>query len=177
MHTIGAIFHSFGARLCTEKGDITVKSDAVRQALDFYKKLMQFLPGDVAAWDDASNNKFLISGQALAGRAYVQAQKFGARMLIPMEVRRLVCKSGEPMMLELGDGREVRTRTVEDRQRSGTASFRSKAPAAGGSTKVNAFPTLTPTSHPPSRHSATRCRCCCAPNPAARDVTSSSATR
>jgi len=54
----------FGAMLCNEKGDITVKSDAVRQALDFYKKLMKFLPPDVAAWDDASNNKFLISGQA-----------------------------------------------------------------------------------------------------------------
>src|SRR3954471_16485539 len=62
--TIGAIFHSFGAMLVNEKGDIVAKSDAVRQALDFYKRLMKFLPGDVAAWDDASNNKFLISGQA-----------------------------------------------------------------------------------------------------------------
>src|SRR3954467_7053981 len=62
--TIGAIFHSFGAMLANEKGEITVKSDAVRQALDFYKRLMKFLPTDVAAWDDASNNKFLISGQA-----------------------------------------------------------------------------------------------------------------
>jgi ABC-type glycerol-3-phosphate transport system substrate-binding protein len=62
--TIGAIFHSFGAMLANEKGEITVKSDAVRQALDFYKRLMKFLPPDVAAWDDASNNKFLISGQA-----------------------------------------------------------------------------------------------------------------
>ena len=62
--TIGAIFHSFGAMLVNEKGDIVAKSDAVRQALDFYKRLMKFLPSDVAAWDDASNNKFLISGQA-----------------------------------------------------------------------------------------------------------------
>ena len=62
--TAGAIFHGFGAMLVNEKGDITVKSDAVRQALDFYKKLMAFLPPDVAAWDDASNNKFLVSGQA-----------------------------------------------------------------------------------------------------------------
>ena len=53
-----------------------------------------------------------ISGQALAGRAYSQAQKFGARMLIPMEVRRLDCRSDEPMRLELGDGRAVRSRTV-----------------------------------------------------------------
>jgi thioredoxin reductase (NADPH) len=53
-----------------------------------------------------------ISGQALAGRAYAQAQKFGARVLIPIEVRNLSCKAGEPMTLELGDGRTVRTRTV-----------------------------------------------------------------
>jgi ABC-type glycerol-3-phosphate transport system substrate-binding protein len=61
--TIGAVFHSYGAMLVDAKGEITVKSDPVRQALDFYKKLMKFLPNDVSAWDDASNNKFLISGQ------------------------------------------------------------------------------------------------------------------
>jgi thioredoxin reductase (NADPH) len=53
-----------------------------------------------------------ISGQALAGRAYIQAQKFGARMLIPMEVRRLNCKPGEPMVLELADGRSALTHSV-----------------------------------------------------------------
>src|SRR5262249_59667784 len=53
-----------------------------------------------------------ISGQALAGRAYAQAQKFGARMLIPMDVRRLGCKTGEPKLLELRDGRTVRRHTL-----------------------------------------------------------------
>jgi ABC-type glycerol-3-phosphate transport system substrate-binding protein len=62
--TAGAVFHGFGAMLADSKGNVTVKSDAVRQALDFYKKLMQFLPPDVPAWDDASNNKYLVSGQA-----------------------------------------------------------------------------------------------------------------
>ena len=61
--TIGAIFHSFGAVMVDAKGEIVVKNDQVRQALDYYKKLMAFLPPDVAAWDDASNNKFLVSGQ------------------------------------------------------------------------------------------------------------------
>ncbi len=60
---IGTFFHAFGAELVNAKGDITVKSDPVRQVLDYYKKLMQFLPDDVAAWDDASNNKYLVSGQ------------------------------------------------------------------------------------------------------------------
>jgi ABC-type glycerol-3-phosphate transport system substrate-binding protein len=62
--TIGSIFHGFGGMLVNAKGEPTVKTDGVRQALEFYKKLMQFLPEDVAAWDDASNNKFLVSGQA-----------------------------------------------------------------------------------------------------------------
>ena len=45
--TIGAVFHAFGAVLVDAKGDITVKNDQVRQALEYYKKLMQFLPPDV----------------------------------------------------------------------------------------------------------------------------------
>ncbi|HTR85203.1 MAG TPA: extracellular solute-binding protein [Reyranella sp.] len=62
--TAGAIFHGFGAMLANEKGDMTVKTDAVRQALEYYKKLMSVMPADIPAWDDASNNKFLVSGQA-----------------------------------------------------------------------------------------------------------------
>ena len=61
--TAGAIFHGFGAVLVDAKGDITVKNDKVRQALDYYKKLMAFLPADAPAWDDASNNKWLVSGK------------------------------------------------------------------------------------------------------------------
>lgn len=61
--TAGALFHAHGAMLVDAKGNITVKSDPVRQTLDYYKRLMQFLPTDVPSWDDASNNKFLVSGQ------------------------------------------------------------------------------------------------------------------
>src|SRR5713226_9122639 len=61
--TAGAIFHSFGATLVDAKGDITVKSDPVRQALEYYTKLAKFFPPDAPAWDDASNNKWLISGR------------------------------------------------------------------------------------------------------------------
>ena len=61
--TAGAIFQAFGAELVDVKGDLTVKTDAVRQALEFYKKLIAVLPPDVGAWDDASNNKWLISGK------------------------------------------------------------------------------------------------------------------
>ncbi|MGY3445561.1 MULTISPECIES: ABC transporter substrate-binding protein [unclassified Bradyrhizobium] len=61
--TAGAIFQSFGAELVDAKGNLTVKTDAVRQALDYYKKLIAFLPPDVSAWDDASNNKWLVAGK------------------------------------------------------------------------------------------------------------------
>src|ERR1700744_642657 len=61
--TAGAIFQAFGGELVNAKGDITVKSDGVRQALEYYKQLIAFLPPDVAAWDDASNNKWLVAGK------------------------------------------------------------------------------------------------------------------
>jgi ABC-type glycerol-3-phosphate transport system substrate-binding protein len=61
--TAGAFFLAFGAQLVDANSNITVKTDAVRQSLEFYKKLMAFLPPDAPAWDDASNNKWLVSGK------------------------------------------------------------------------------------------------------------------
>jgi thioredoxin reductase (NADPH) len=57
-----------------------------------------------------------ISGGALAGRAYVQAQKFGAEMLIPVKAVGLDCEHagvapGE-LHVRLADGRRLRSRTV-----------------------------------------------------------------
>ena len=52
-----------------------------------------------------------ISGQALTGRAYVQAQKFGARMVIPAEAIRLDLTE-VPLALRLDDGRRVKAQTV-----------------------------------------------------------------
>ena len=52
-----------------------------------------------------------ISGQALTGRAYVQAQKFGARMAIPSEVTRLDLTE-TPIAVHVNDGRRVKASTV-----------------------------------------------------------------
>nr|WP_315595112.1 FAD-dependent oxidoreductase [uncultured Cupriavidus sp.] len=52
-----------------------------------------------------------ISGQALAGRAFVQALKFGAHLAIPLEAKALHCGES-PIQLELADGRRIPTRTV-----------------------------------------------------------------
>jgi thioredoxin reductase (NADPH) len=56
-----------------------------------------------------------VSGQALAARGYTQAQKFGAKMVIPAAVMRLDCAGadrGEPFALALADQRRIRSRTV-----------------------------------------------------------------
>jgi ABC-type glycerol-3-phosphate transport system substrate-binding protein len=61
---VGALFRGFGAELVNAKGEVTVKSDAVMQVLDYAKKLAAQLPADVYSWDDASNNRALISGKS-----------------------------------------------------------------------------------------------------------------
>ena len=52
-----------------------------------------------------------ISGQALAGRAYTQAQKFGAQVIIATGAKRLVCDR-TPYAIELDDNMLVPTRTI-----------------------------------------------------------------
>ncbi|MDM0068954.1 FAD-dependent oxidoreductase [Variovorax sp. J31P207] len=56
-----------------------------------------------------------ISGGALAGRAYVQAQKFGVEMLIPAQVESLDCSAAETrgeVSVHLADGRRLRSKTL-----------------------------------------------------------------
>ncbi len=62
--TAGAIFAAFGAQVMNEKGDITVRSDNVRQVLEYGQQLVKYLPVDAVSYDDASNNRALISGQS-----------------------------------------------------------------------------------------------------------------
>jgi len=52
-----------------------------------------------------------ISGQALAGRAFVQAEKFGARINVACQAERLNCER-RPYSIALSDGRTVLSRTV-----------------------------------------------------------------
>jgi ABC-type glycerol-3-phosphate transport system substrate-binding protein len=60
----GAFFHAFGAVLVDKNSKILVKSDPVRQVLDYYKKLASFMPPEIPAWNDSDNNKMLIQGKA-----------------------------------------------------------------------------------------------------------------
>jgi thioredoxin reductase (NADPH) len=52
-----------------------------------------------------------ISGRDLTGRAYVQAQKFGAEMAIPTDISRLNCGQN-PLMLEIAGGGRIKASAV-----------------------------------------------------------------
>ncbi|HXU46452.1 MAG TPA: FAD-dependent oxidoreductase [Thermoanaerobaculia bacterium] len=52
-----------------------------------------------------------ISGQELAARAYTQAQKFGAEVLIAKSAQKLACDR-KPFAIDIGDGESVRARAI-----------------------------------------------------------------
>jgi len=60
---VGAVFASYGAQLVDEHGNVTTNSDAVKQVLEWFRRLVLYLPPGVISWDDQSNNKWLISGK------------------------------------------------------------------------------------------------------------------
>jgi ABC-type glycerol-3-phosphate transport system substrate-binding protein len=62
--TAGAMFAAFGAEVITAKGDVNVHSDAVRQVLEYAQHWVKYLPNDAVSYDDASNNRALISGKS-----------------------------------------------------------------------------------------------------------------
>ena len=54
-----------------------------------------------------------ISGQALAGRALLQAEKFGAEIMIPVDVKSVDCsRACGAIVLTIGDGETVRARSL-----------------------------------------------------------------
>jgi len=59
---IGPLFLSFGSEMVNADGEITVDSDQTRAALEYMKELTSVMPPDVYAWDDAANNRWIISG-------------------------------------------------------------------------------------------------------------------
>ena len=60
---VGALFRSYGSVFVDEKDNIKVNSPETRAALEMAHKIMAVNPPDVYAWDDAGNNRWLISGK------------------------------------------------------------------------------------------------------------------
>jgi ABC-type glycerol-3-phosphate transport system substrate-binding protein len=61
--THGALFRAFGAVLIDEKGKMQLDTPEMMQCLEFCQKLVKFYPDDAVSYDDASNNRALISGK------------------------------------------------------------------------------------------------------------------
>jgi len=61
---IGAMFHAYGAALIDSEGKLMLDSPEVMQCLEYAQKLVKFLPADAVSFDDASNNRALISGKS-----------------------------------------------------------------------------------------------------------------
>ena len=62
--TWGTTFGAFGAHLMDKDGNITVDSEPVKECLDYVKQLVAVLPPEQISYDDAANNRALISGKA-----------------------------------------------------------------------------------------------------------------
>ncbi|MEM4592842.1 MAG: extracellular solute-binding protein [Sulfolobales archaeon] len=56
------ILWAFGGRTVNEKGEVVINSDETAAAVEYVKRLFRFMPRDVLGWDDAANNRFLLSG-------------------------------------------------------------------------------------------------------------------
>lgn len=61
---VGAMFRAYGAALIDGEGNIQVKSDKMKQFLELAQKRVPFYPDDCVSYDDASNNRALISGKS-----------------------------------------------------------------------------------------------------------------
>ena len=60
---VGALFNAYGVVMVDATDKITIDSDQTRVVLEYLKKLMAVNPPEVYAWDDAGNNRWIISGK------------------------------------------------------------------------------------------------------------------
>jgi hypothetical protein len=60
---VGGLFNAYGVVMVDAKDNIKINSDETRQAMEIARKVMEASPPEVYAWDDAGNNRWLISGK------------------------------------------------------------------------------------------------------------------
>jgi ABC-type glycerol-3-phosphate transport system substrate-binding protein len=60
---VGGLFNAYGVVMVDAKDNVKINSDATRQAMEIARKIVEAMSPDVFAWDDAGNNRWLISGK------------------------------------------------------------------------------------------------------------------
>lgn len=53
---------AFGGRTVNEKGEVVLDSSETARAVEYVKGLFALMPRDVLAWDDGSNNRYMMTG-------------------------------------------------------------------------------------------------------------------
>lgn len=57
------LFLSFGSVPVDEKGNVMIESDDTMRAIEYMKELAPHMPKEIYGWDDAGNNRWIISGK------------------------------------------------------------------------------------------------------------------
>ena len=60
--TLYPLLWSFGATTVDKNGQVVIDSPETARAIEYVKTLFKFMPKDVLGWDDASNNRYMLSG-------------------------------------------------------------------------------------------------------------------
>ncbi len=63
--TLYPLLWSFGASTVDRQGRVAINSPQTAKAIEYVKELAKYMPRDVLAWDDSSNNRFIMSGQGV----------------------------------------------------------------------------------------------------------------
>ena len=61
-HFCFELLWSHGAKVADDKGNITINTKETAAAIEVAKRLYKFMPPDVLAWDEASNNRAMLAG-------------------------------------------------------------------------------------------------------------------
>lgn len=54
---------SFGGSTVDKSGKVAINSPETAKAIEYVKEIAKYMPRDVMAWDDSSNNQIMLSGQ------------------------------------------------------------------------------------------------------------------
>jgi multiple sugar transport system substrate-binding protein len=56
------VLWSMGGKAVDPKGNVVIKSNETKAALEYVKELFPFMTRDMLGWDDSGNNKYMLSG-------------------------------------------------------------------------------------------------------------------
>ena len=62
-NTLYALLWSFGGSTVDKSGKVSINSPQTAKAIEYVKELAKYMPPEIGGWNDASNNRLILSGQ------------------------------------------------------------------------------------------------------------------